>query len=30
MQEQAIEMSDGDIINIITLYNSGQLFKGRT
>ena len=29
MQEQAIEKSDGDIINIITLYNSGQLFKGR-
>ena len=30
IQEQSSEMADGDIMNIIKLYNSGQLFKGRT
>ena len=30
MQEQSNEMADGDIMNIITLYNSKQLFKRRT
>ena len=30
IQEQSSEMADGDIMNIIKLYNSGKLFKGRT